>query len=309
MRQPKVMSERILVTGISGFIGSSLGAYFAAKGSLVVGLSRRDTLSSFRSENIRTDYETVEIAQTVKRFRPDIIIHAAGSSSIKESLENPSEDFSKSVALTQRLLEGVRISGVRPRIVFPSSAAVYGDPAQIPVAENAPLRPISPYGYHKSVCEMLVKEYALVYGIPSLVMRLFSVFGPRQKRLLMWELFDQFGSRQEVVIEGTGNEARDYIHVADLACLVGQLLSRIEEAFLVVNVATGRATTVREAAYLMKNLLNSEKPIVFQGKARPGDPLKWQADVSLYETLTKSAVNTDFSSRLQECLLKWSESK
>ena len=194
-------------------------------------------------------------------------------------------------------------------MLFPSSAAVYGNPDHIPVAEDAPLRPISPYGYHKSACEMLMKEYASVYGIPSIVMRLFSVFGPRQKRLLIWELFDQFRSHREVVLEGTGNEARDYIHVADLASLVEQLLLRVEEEFLVVNVATGRTTTVRELAYLMKKLLNSEKPVVFQGKVRPGDPLEWQADVSRYETLTKSAVNADFSSRLQECLRTWSESK
>lgn len=303
------MAERMLITGISGFLGSSLGEHFAGKGVFIVGLSRREIVSSFPSENIETNYERTEITRVVKHFRPDVIVHAAGSSSVRDSLEKPSGDFSNSVALLQRLLEGVRLSGVRPKVVFPSSAAVYGDPDQIPVGENAPLRPISPYGYHKSMCEMLLEEYSRIFDIPSLVMRLFSVFGPRQKRLLIWELFDQFRNRQKVVVEGTGDEARDYVHVADLARLTEQLLSRTEDVFLAVNVATGRATTVRELAYLMKKLLNTEKPIVFLGNARPGDPMKWQADVSRYEMLAKSKVNADFSSSLQECLLGWSESE
>lgn len=303
------MSERILITGISGFLGGSLGEYFAGKGAQVAGLSRREIISSFPSTNVRTNYEPREIAQLVRHFQPDIVLHAAGSSSVKESLDDPSEDYSKSVALLQRLLEGVRMSGIRPKLLFPSSAAVYGNPERIPIAEDTPLRPISPYGYHKVACEILMKEYCLLYGIPSIVMRLFSLFGPRQKRLLIWELFDQFRSREEVVIEGTGNEARDYIHVADLAHLIERLLSRIEDAFAILNLASGGAITVRDVAFLMKGLLNSAKPIRFRGRARPGDPLKWQADVSKYEMLARAQTSPDFSSRLQDCLLGWSEPK
>ncbi len=302
------MPQRILITGISGFLGSSLGEYFAARGAHVAGLSRREIPGSFPSENIKTDYEIAELAQVIKHFRPDVIIHAAGPSSVRDSMENPPEDFSKSVVLLQRLLEGVRISGVRPKVLFPSSAAVYGDPDRVPVTEDAPLKPISPYGYHKSMCEMLMEEYARVFGVPALVIRLFSVFGPRQKRLLIWELFDQFRSRQEVILGGTGDEARDYIHAADLACLIEQLLPRAKDDFLILNVATGRATTVREVAFLVKELMNSDKPVVFQGKTRPGDPLKWQADVSRCERLTARKVDLDFLSGLRSCLLQWGAS-
>jgi UDP-glucose 4-epimerase len=303
------VSQKVLITGISGFIGGSLGEYFVARGARVVGLSRREFQTSYIAEVIETNYEAREVAQVVRGFRPDVIIHAAGSSSVGASLENPSEDFSKSVALLQRLLEGVRTSGIRPRIVFLSSAAVYGNPDRVPVSEDADLRPISPYGYHKSACETLMNEYALVYGMPSIVVRLFSVFGPRQRRLLIWELFDQFRNREEVVLTGSGNESRDYTHVMDLAYLVERLLSRVKDVFLILNVASGRQTSVREVAYLMKRLLNSEKPIVFQGKVRAGDPLKWQADVSRYESISNQMVATDFAARLGECLKGWSGSE
>ncbi|HTY24494.1 MAG TPA: SDR family oxidoreductase [Desulfomonilaceae bacterium] len=300
---------KLLITGISGFIGCSLGAYFAAKGAHIIGFSRREILSPFASENVKTNYRPAEIARLVRRFRPDVIIHAAGPSSVRDSFKDPAEDFSKSVVLFHSLLEGIRMSGIRPLVIFPSSAAVYGNPASLPVSESAPLKPISPYGYHKVLCEKLAEEYAELYSIPSLVVRLFSVFGTRQKRLLVWELFDQFRNRKEVVVEGTGNESRDYIHVDDVARLLEKLLSGVKEKYLIVNVAAGRAVSVKELAYLMKEILNSGKPIVFQGKVRLGDPLKWQADVVLYEAHTAGKVDLDFRLRLRSCLLEWSEPK
>ncbi len=304
-----MIAERILITGISGFIGSSLAEYFVGRGSFVAGLSRRDIVSPFSPSTIKTDYRPQELARIVRNSRPDLIIHAAGSASVGASFEDPSDDFSSSVVLFQSLLEGVRISGEKPLLVFPSSAAVYGDPASLPVPENAALRPISCYGYHKVMCERLAEEYTRIYDIPSLVLRLFSVFGLRQKRLLLWELFEQFIDRPEVLIEGTGNEARDYIHVGDLARLVEQVAAKAEKACMIVNIASGTSVTVGELAYQVKEILHSKKPIVFQGKVRIGNPAVWQADVSLYERLTGQKIALDFPSRLQDCLLGWSESK
>src|SRR5271157_1951348 len=302
------MSERILITGISGFIGSSLGRYFAARGAHITGVSRREILSPFPSENIKTDYERTEIADVVKRFRPDVIIHAAGPSSVRDSFEHPTEDFSKSVVLFHSLLEGIRKSEMRPLVIFPSSAAVYGNPASLPVSESAPLKPISPYGYHKVLCEKLAEEYAIIHSIPSLVIRLFSVFGPRQKRLLVWELFDQFQNGAEVIVQGTGDESRDYIHVDDFASLLEHILPKIGKAHLILNVASGTAVSVREIVHYIRECLNSAGSVAFLAKTPLGDPLKWQADVALYEALTAEKVDLDFLSRLRSCLLEWSTS-
>src|SRR6266568_4070727 len=104
-----------------------------------------------------TGYAVEELAALISDLKPTTIIHSAGSASVGLSLSQPSNDFNDSVALFQRLMEATRISGERPRVVFLSSAAVYGNPNILPVSELEPLLPISPYGYHKLMGEAIAR--------------------------------------------------------------------------------------------------------------------------------------------------------
>jgi UDP-glucose 4-epimerase len=161
---------------------------------------------------------------------------------------------------------------------------VYGDPAALPVREDAPARPISPYGFHKLCCETLADAYAACFGLDVIVARLFSVFGPAQRRLLVWEIYAQLAGPAEVVtLGGTGRETRDFLHVDDVAeallRLAGSPLRGLGRAER-VNVASGEETAVLSLAERLRDLVAPGKEIACLGAPRPGDPQRWRADVT-----------------------------
>ena len=221
------------------------------------------------------------LAALVDETAPDAILHAAGRASVAASIADPADDFSGSVLPWQALLEGVRCSSRRPVVILPSSAAVYGNPAALPVAEDAPVAPISPYGFHKRVAEVLAAEYAACFGLDVLVARLFSVFGPAQRRLLVHELFAQAAGPAEVVtIHGTGRETRDFLHVDDVAEVLLRLAAARRAGLEVVNVASGEERSVLELAEAVRDRVAPHKRIACRGEARPGDPARWRADAT-----------------------------
>src|SRR5262249_11658349 len=130
------------------------------------------------------------LAQALEDFRPELVFHGAGTASVASSLRFPAEDFRTANLTWSTVLDGVRASGQKPLLVYPSSAAVYGDPTELPTPEAVELRPLSPYGFNKLSGELLARQYAECFGLDVLVVRLFSVYGPRQRRLLVWDLFD-----------------------------------------------------------------------------------------------------------------------
>lgn len=300
----KKINNKVLITGISGFIGSSVAEHFLHRKFVVAGLSRSKT-NIVACPTFKTSYSVEEIAKIVADFRPNILIHAAGAASVDESIKNPSKDFEASVVLFQSLLEGVRKSGHKLVVVLLSSAAVYGNPVKLPINEDSALRPISPYGYHKLICEILAREYSASFDISTLVLRLFSVFGPRQKRLLLWELFDQFQNKTRVEIEGTGTESRDYIYIDDLAACIEKVLSRLNDSHTVLNIAAGTSVTVSEVVFKIKDYLNSDKPVIFNGKYRVGNPNSWLADISKYKKMAGTNNISNFDERLKWNLKQW----
>lgn len=305
-----MVNKKILITGVSGFIGQSLAEYFSKEPIKIFGLARRKISSSFCQYRITT-YQPKNLAKIIDQFKPNVIIHAAGSASVGESFESPEQDFENSVLLLNSLLKGVRLSKYRPMMVFLSSAAVYGNVKKLPISEQEILKPISPYGYHKLICEILLKEYSTVFEIPVLIARLFSVFGPKQKRLLLWELYEQFQNKNKksVVLEGTGKESRDYLYIEDLAELLLKAITKSPKDFNILNFASGKSYSIKKVAYSMKKILQSQKKVVFKGKIRVGDPNKWRADISLLEDMLNEKIMTRFEQRLEQCLTEWQKLK
>jgi len=158
------------------------------------------------------------------------------------------------------------------------------------------------------MCETLAREYSSCYGIPTLVVRLFSMFGPKQRRLLVWELFWQFQTASEVIIEGTGEESRDYLAADDLAAALAKLLPVVQSGHTVLNVGSGISVTVRELAERVKKILHSPKRIRYQGLERPGNPRNWQADISLYRSLTGDVESPDLDLKLTKTIHEWQSS-
>ncbi len=275
------MSEKILITGSRGFVGQSVGRYALARGHEVLGLSRASQAApGWSGLHKRVDVGTDDISGILADFKPDIIVHAAGSASVADSIKDPASDFRATAMTFMNVLDGVRRSGADPIVLQVSSAAVYGNPVELPVRERARTAPISPYGHHKLFCEMLANEYAQCYGISSVVCRIFSLFGPLQRRLLVWELYRQFvGPEACVELQGTGNETRDFLHVDDLSDALLRLAKVVpRKAASALNVASGVETSARGLAEEIRSVLESEKDVFCRGHARPGDPDRWWGD-------------------------------
>lgn len=299
---------RIAVTGSNGFIGSGICSAAARAGHSVLGISRGSTpVEDFGGEYLQSDVSTGDLAKAMAEFRPDAIVHAAGCASVAASMKNPGEDFKGSVVPWANLLDSIRKSGVRPQIFFTSSAAVYGNSGRQPLSESAPLSPISSYGFHKQLCEVLAREFSECHGLSVTVLRLFSVFGPRQRRLLVWDIFRKIRSQPELVFDGTGEETRDYLSCADVAGAVAQLAGTLRPGgrLRILNLARGSSVSIREMCTTVARLAGCSKPVTFSGAVRAGDPAKWVADTRQLEKVIPSwkPMNLDIS--LGECLCEW----
>ena len=171
-------------------------------------------------------------------------------------------------------------------LVFFSSAAVYGNPTELPVGESAPVLPISPYGIHKASSEFLLRHYTRVFGLHTSILRVFSAFGPGLQKQLFWDLGERVRQavalgQKIITMQGTGQESRDFIHARDVAKAALVVGSRSGCAGCeLFNVASGRETTIAEATSLLLRHLAMDLKPVFTGAVRAGEPLNWRADVT-----------------------------
>lgn len=282
---------KILITGISGFIGGSFGRYAACSGHTVLGTGRSRQSREWSGLYV-PESEATDLAIVIRDFRPDVVLNAVGTASVGASLDDPLSDFRGSVETCAELLEAVRSSGSNPLVVIPSSAAVYGNPAVLPVSEEASLQPISPYGFHKVATELLAREYAQCFGLRIVICRFFSVFGFAQRRLLVWELYEQLMSGENTVwLAGTGHETRDFLFIDDLASALLGILETLQSddpQCLLLNVASGSETSVLTLAETIRDLVAPEKEIRCRGHLRKNDPLRWWADISRLRQLLPS---------------------
>src|SRR5687767_14331524 len=147
---------------------------------------------------VQTDFSSASLTRVIQEFAPEVVFHGAGTASVGASMAEPLIDLQGSALTCANVFEAVRQSGIKPLIVMPSSAAVYGNPQALPVNEEAIVQPISPYGFHKAICELLAREYAECFGLDFIICRFFSVFGAAQRRLLIWELHQQLAGPNEI---------------------------------------------------------------------------------------------------------------
>ena len=301
----------LLVTGANGFVGGTIARAWQKSGGQVVGLMRSGSKRGVDPavSVVASNYSAQEIGDIIDRCAPAAVFHAVGTASVAASFADPDQSLNANVETLSAVLEGVRRSRHRPRVFYPSSAAVYGEPERLPVAESAPMRPLSPYGEHKAAAELRAHEYATSFDVPVAILRVFSLFGPHQRRLLVHELFEQFREQPVVTIQGTGEETRDFLHEEDLAAMTFAVLDRATEHYVILNLATGQGTRIRDVAQTMRRLLKSTKDIRCLNRVRPGDPVRWIADISKLKDLVGEAAPAgayDLEGRLAATLKVWS---
>jgi UDP-glucose 4-epimerase len=182
------------------------------------------------------------------------------------------------VDTTAAVLEFLRTRAPRAVLVFLSSAAVYGNAAAGAIPEGAPAAPLSPYGTHKQLAEQLCTSHARNFGLRTIVLRLFSVYGPGLRKQLLWDACNRL-TTEAPEFSGTGGELRDWLHVSDAAALIQAIAGASGATHTIFNGGTGAGTAVSEVLAELAAALGTCAPR-FSGKQRPGDPTSLVADAS-----------------------------
>ncbi len=250
--------SRIIVTGAAGFIGSHTTDRLLAEGHDVLGIDnlrtghRHNLEEALKSPKCRLAIADVAeegvLDGLVKEFQPDAIIHLAALVSVQESIEDPDLNLRLNYIATQRVTTAMEAHGVM-RVVFASSAAIYGDTTDLPIPEDAPKKPVSPYGEAKWNSEEWLHARAAQSGFTVRCHRYFNVFGPRQDPASPYSgvisIFDRrYRDGKPVTIFGDGQQTRDFITVHDVARANVIAATRPEITSGSANVCTGNATSL-----------------------------------------------------------------
>lgn len=289
--------ELVVVTGGAGFIGSHCVGKLLERGCRVVVLDnfstgKRDNLAAWRdderltvvvgdvADGIFATLSGIESAQG----RVTRIIHLAAQIDVVTSVQSPLFDLRQNLGATVHVLEYARCKDVS-RVVFASSAAIYGDVEQVPVHEGAPKAPLSPYGLNKLGSEGYLRYYRQVHGVSTAALRFFNVYGPRQDPKSPYSgvisiFMDRSMRGDEIVIFGDGEQTRDFVYVGDVAEAILAACFVDEPPLGAVNVGTGKETSINDLAAVVCEL-NGKKSAIAHAEARPGEILRSCADVSL----------------------------
>lgn len=282
--------KNILVTGGAGFIPSHLVDLAVEKGGNVTAL---DNLKDGKIENLEVSKDKIHfkkidvrdfdnVKKIIKEKEIEIVFHFAANANVPHSVEDPKYDFETNALGTFNVLKSCLENDVE-KIIYASSAAVYGEPEYTPIDEKHPLNPISPYGASKLAGEKLGFAYYCTYGIPFVSMRIFNTYGPRQSRYVMLDLLKKIRNNpHKLEVLGTGEQIRDYCYVSDTTnafILAAENENAVGKSF---NIAGGNPISIKELAELMIRILRLEgnTEIYYTGKSWKGDIVRLVADVN-----------------------------
>lgn len=296
---------KILVTGGAGFIGSHIVETHVAAGHDVVVV---DDLSSGKREYVpagvtfyHMDIRDPELSQVFELEQPDAVNHQAAQVSVSRAVADPVHDASVNVAGLANMLEQAREHGVR-KVVFASSCAVYGEPDELPLQEDHPISPLSPYGQSKWTGEHYLELYRRLYELPFTALRYANVYGPRQDPFgeagVITIFVEQMLDDLPVTIYDDGNQTRDFVYVGDVARANLQALNHGDSG--VYNVGTGRAVSINQLFEALRELAGYHRAPRYD-PPRPGDirhsvldparamrELKWEPAMPFEEGLART---------------------
>jgi UDP-glucose 4-epimerase len=282
---------KYLITGIAGFIGSALARALLQRGDEVRGVDNfltgnRANLAgieaqiAFRESDLRDAAAMRSACEGV-----DYILHIGALPSVPLSVEKPGPSHACNVEGTFHVLEGARAAGVK-RIVYAASSSAYGDQPVLPSKESMRPMPISPYAVQKLTGEYYMTSYWQVYGLETVSLRYYNVFGPRQganspySGVLAKFILQMLEGRQPTIF-GSGEQGRDFTYIDNVvsANLLACAAPASQVAGKVFNVACGGQHTLKEIYGILAKLTGFERPPLY-GPARTGDILNSQADIT-----------------------------
>lgn len=296
----------ILLTGGAGFIGSHVADLLADNGYHVIII---DDLSSGKTENIPASASFYQISITdpamgkiFSNVKPDMVVHHAAQISVSASVKDPFRDMDINIKGTVQLLQASVKNKVKKFIFASTGGAIYGEHDYFPVDENHPLRPLSPYGIGKLSAEKYIYFYYKTYGLNYMALRYSNVYGPRQDPYgeagVVAIFINKMLNGGQPIINGTGNQTRDFVFVKDVAR--ANLMALQSDMNGELNISTGVETSVTQLFVLLKSITRSrisEK----HGPPLPGEQIRsvlswekakknlcWQPQVTLPEGLEET---------------------
>jgi len=269
------LSKTILVTGAAGFLGSHLSEALLTKGCRVIGVDNFDLFYSkeIKSRNLASlvthsnfRFEELDIREIqrldVQNEKIDLVIHIAAKAGVLPSVKDPQEYISVNIMGTSHILEFMKEKGIK-KYIFASSSSIYGNSKQIPFSEEQDVNePISPYAFTKRSGELMNYTYHHLYKIDCLNLRLFTLYGPRQRPdLSIHKFIKLIQSNEGIDMYGDGSTARDYTHVRDVVngfVLATEYLYSHEGVYEIVNIGNNSPVRLRKMIGLLFELC--EKP-------------------------------------------------
>ena len=267
---------RALITGVSGFVGGHLAEHLVAEGDLVVGLSASGRWPAelvhlgkmIRLEPFNLiEQGEAELAELVRRKQPEVIYHLAAQSNPQESLADPRGTWTINLGGSLNLLEAVKSSGQKPRVILVGSGVCYGNPAVefIPVNEDCPLRPNNPYAASKAAVDLLGIQHHLAHGTDVVMVRPFNHAGPRQSPRyvlagLATHVAEVESSHRECLEIGNLDVVRDFIDVRDVVRAY-RLLGQHGQPGEIYNLGSGQGTKIADALEYLRSQAKTTIPV------------------------------------------------
>jgi len=281
--------EKVLITGCAGFIGSHTAEKLLSEGYRVIGIdcftdyySRKQKEKNIKSlvnnKNFRMiegDLNEINLKDILSEVA--YVFHVAAQPGVRQSFEMFSVYVKNNILATQRLLECTKDSRIK-KFIYSSSSSVYGNTKQLPIKETAPLRPISPYGVTKLAGENLCYAYQKNYNIPLIILRYFTVYGPRQRPDMAFHNFIKSIFKERYIeIYGDGEQTRDFTYITDVVnANILAMKSGITGAF---NIGGNKSISINDVIKIMERLIGKKARIRYID-AEKGDVLHTKADTN-----------------------------
>lgn len=314
---------RALITGITGFVGSHLAEYLLANKIEVDGTyrwrSRMDNITHIQKDVglIECDLRDASSVYTaIKRVQPDYIFHLAAQSFVRASFDHPGETINANVSGALNIFESVRKLNMDPVIQVACSSEEYGyvAPNEVPITENNPLRPLSPYGVSKVAEDLLALQYNRSYGIKTVITRAFNHEGPRRGDVFVTSNFAkqivemEKGMRKPIIEVGNLNAQRDYTDVRDMVRAYHLAVQKCKhgEAY---NICSGKPWVINDMLdYLIsKSTVKNIQKVVDASRMRPSDVEILHGDYSKFHAQTGWKPEIPFEQTLDDTLTYWRE--
>ncbi len=313
MRLAPLKEKKILITGGAGFIGSHLAEQLASEGHLVTVF---DDFNDYYPPAIK-ERNIAQLPQEVQIIRADIrdavsverafvagqfdsVVHLAARAGVRPSISNPKLYVTTNIDGTFNLLDACRHHGVA-QFVFASSSSVYGVNQKVPFSETDPLiRTISPYAATKLACEQICSNYSHLFGIRIMCLRLFTVYGPRQRPdLAIHKFTKRILAGEEIERYGDGSSRRDYTYISDIVAGIRASLSYQDSDFEIVNLGGSHVVTLSQLISSLEEILG-KKAQIKQLPNQAGDVPRTAADVTKARQLWDWKPEVDLRQGLSE---------